>query len=48
MGKRRLANSTTHKTNNSTEHLVRNEENKYPVSDPNRMMEIITNEPNDS
>jgi hypothetical protein len=44
--RRRPGNSTQQKTNNSTEDLVENEENEYPVPDPNRTMLIMTNEPN--
>jgi hypothetical protein len=36
------------KTNNSTEDLVGNEENEYPVPYPNRTMINITNELSDA
>jgi hypothetical protein len=36
------------KTNNSTEDLVQNEENKYPVPDPNRTILSSTNELSDT
>jgi hypothetical protein len=39
-------NSTPQKTNNSIEDLVRNEENEYPVPDPNRAMINMTNDLN--
>jgi hypothetical protein len=40
-------NSTQQNTNISIEDLVGNENNEYSVPDPNRMMLIMTNEPND-
>jgi hypothetical protein len=36
--RRRQENPTPKKTNNSIEDLVQNEENEYPVPDPNRTM----------
>jgi hypothetical protein len=50
--KARSSNPSTSKkirkrTNNSIEDLVGNEENKYSVPDSNRMMLIMTNEPNE-
>jgi hypothetical protein len=49
MKRRRMeGNSTPQKTNNSTEDLVGNEENEYPVPDPNRMMINMSNELNDN
>jgi hypothetical protein len=36
------------KKKNSTEDLVGNEENGYPVLDPNKTMINITNEPSDA
>jgi hypothetical protein len=41
-------NSTsTPEPKKSAEDLVGNEENEYPLPDPNRMMLIMTNGPND-
>jgi hypothetical protein len=40
---RRLGNLTPQK-NNSIENLVGNEENAYPVPNPNRIMINVTNE----
>jgi hypothetical protein len=45
--KRRQGNSTSQKMNNSQEDLLENEENEYPVPDPNRMMVNRTNELSD-
>jgi hypothetical protein len=45
--RRRKGYSTPQKNNNSTEDFVGNEENEYPVPDPNRTMINITNELND-
>jgi hypothetical protein len=44
MRKRRSQGNSTLQKNKSIEDLVRNEENGYPVSDPNRTMTNITNE----
>jgi hypothetical protein len=41
--RRRPGNPTPQKTNNSIEDLVKNEENEYPVLDPNRTRTNITN-----
>jgi hypothetical protein len=41
-------NPTPHKTNNSIEDLVENEENEYSVPNPNRTMINITNELSDT
>jgi hypothetical protein len=43
MGRRRDENCTPQR-NNSTEDLVGNEENGYPVPDPNKTMINVTNE----
>jgi hypothetical protein len=47
MGKRREGNNTPQKKN-SIEDLVGNEENGYPVPDPNKTMTNVTNEPSDT
>jgi hypothetical protein len=47
MGRRRPGNPPHQKNKNTIEDLVGNEENKYLVPDPKRMMLIITNEPKD-
>jgi hypothetical protein len=48
MGRRRKqGNSTPQKSNNSTENLVGNEENEYPVPYHNRMMISMYNELSD-
>jgi hypothetical protein len=44
--RRRQGNSTPQK-NNSIEDLLENEENEYPLADPNRTMINITNELSD-
>jgi hypothetical protein len=44
MGRKRPGNPTPQKTSNSIEDLVGNEENEYPVPDPNKTMLNITNE----
>jgi hypothetical protein len=46
MGKRREANYTPQKT--SLEDLEGNEEDRYPVPDPNKAMINVTNEPSDT
>jgi hypothetical protein len=46
--RRRPGNPSPQKTNNSTDDLVRNEENEYSVPDPNRTMINITNEFSDT
>jgi hypothetical protein len=47
MGRRRDGNHTPQK-NNSIEDSVGNEENGYPVPDPNKTMIKVTIEPNDT
>jgi hypothetical protein len=48
MGRKRgQGNFTPQKKNNSIKDLVENEENEYPVPDPNRMMKNIINKLND-
>jgi hypothetical protein len=42
MGRTREGNYTPRKKNNSMEDLVGNEENGYPVSDPNKTMINVT------
>jgi hypothetical protein len=46
MGRRRMPGNPIppQKNNNSIEDLVKNEENEYPVPDPNRTMINITND----
>jgi hypothetical protein len=44
MGRRRRQGNCTLQKNNSIEDLVGNEENEYPVPDPNETMINITNE----
>jgi hypothetical protein len=46
MGRRRQENST-HEKNNSIEDLVGNEDNEYPVPDPNRTLINTTNDLSD-
>jgi hypothetical protein len=46
--RRRPGNAILQKTKNSIEDLVANEENEYPVPDPNQTMINITNELSDS
>jgi hypothetical protein len=46
--RRRQGNSIPQKTKNSAEDLVENEDNKYPVPDPNRMMRTTISEQNDA
>jgi hypothetical protein len=48
MERRRPGNPISQNINNSIENLVRNEENEYPVHDPNRTMINITNEISDA
>jgi hypothetical protein len=43
MGRRGQRNSTPQKTNKSIEDLGKNEENLYPVPEPNQIMINITN-----
>jgi hypothetical protein len=45
--RRRSGNPAPQKTNNSIEDLVGNEENEYPVPDPNRIGINITSELSD-
>jgi hypothetical protein len=46
-GRRRDGNYTPQK-NNLIENLVGNEENGYPIPDPNKTMITVTNEPSDA
>jgi hypothetical protein len=49
MGRRKSpGNPTPQKTNNSIEDLVGNEENEYPVPDPNITMTNITSKLSDT
>jgi hypothetical protein len=47
MGRRRYGNHSPHK-NNSIQDSVGNEENGYPVSDPNKTMINVTMEPSNT
>jgi hypothetical protein len=47
MGRRREGNYIIPQKNNSIEALVGNEENGYPVPDPNKTMTNVTNKPSD-
>jgi archaellum component FlaC len=44
LGRRRLRNTTSQKTNNSIENLVENEGNKYSLTDISRIMISVSNE----
>jgi hypothetical protein len=46
--KKKARKSYPQETNNSIEDLVGNEENEYPVPNPNKAMMNITNELNDT
>jgi hypothetical protein len=48
MERRRRDGNHTPQKNNSIEDLVGNEENGYPVPDPNKTMINVTNEPSDT
>jgi hypothetical protein len=45
VGRKRTEGNYTPQQNNSMEDLVGNEENGYPVPDPNKTMITISNEP---
>jgi hypothetical protein len=48
MGRRRRDGNHTPQKNNSIEDSVGNEENGYPVPDPNKTMINVTKEPSDT
>jgi hypothetical protein len=48
MGRRRDGNYTPQKQKNSIKESMGNEENGYPIPDPNKIMINVTSEPSDA